>query len=302
MPGPAFLPAGAPAIGALILLSVIWGYNFVVMKKVVEFVDPLVFTAARSALGALALFLFAALAGRRLPMPPLATVLGLGLLQTAAFGLLIQWALVQGEAGRTVVLVYSMPFWLVALAAPLLGERLSAARLAAVLAAGVGLLLVVQPWAGQGLPRLGAFLALLAGFVWAVATIVARLAPQPAAGGVLSITAWQLLLGSVLLAAGALALPTGPTDPVPYLWGALAYSSVLATGIAWFLWLYILDRMSAAGAGLSTLLVPVIGSAASWAQLGERPDPLSGLGMLVILAALAGLSVIALRRSRPGAG
>lgn len=286
-----------PAVGALLLLSAIWGYNFVVMKEVLAYVDPFDFTAARTFLGALALFAFAALTGRRLPIPAWRPMVLLGLLQTAAFGALIQWALVSGEAGRTVVVVYSMPFWLVALAALLLGERIGLAPLGAVLAAAGGLVLILQPWTSGTLARDGAVLAMLAGLIWALAAVIARKSPRRPGDSLLALTAWQMLVGALLLAALVIVLPTQPLTPAPYFWGALAYSSVLATGVAWFLWLFILERMSAGAAGLSTLLVPVVGLAAGWLQLGERPDGTTALGMFMILAALAALSFFKLRRS-----
>jgi drug/metabolite transporter (DMT)-like permease len=255
-----------PALGALLLLSAIWGYNFVVMKEVLVFVDPFDFTAARTFLGALALFAFAALTGRRLPIPHWKPMALLGLLQTAAFGALIQWALVSGEAGRTVVVVYSMPFWLVALAALFLGERIGLGALVAVLAAAGGLVLILQPWTGGTLARDGAMLAILAGLIWALAAVIARRSPRRPGDSLLALTAWQMLFGAFLLGAVVLVLPAQPLTPAPYFWVALAYSSILATGVAWFLWLYILERMSAGAAGLSTLLVPVVGLAAGWMQ------------------------------------
>jgi drug/metabolite transporter (DMT)-like permease len=284
-----------PALGALLLLSAIWGYNFVVMKEVLIFVDPFDFTAARTFLGALALFAFAAATGRRLPMPHWKPMVLLGFLQTAAFGALIQWALVSGEAGRTVVVVYSMPFWLVALAAVFLGERIGLGPLAAILAAAVGLGLILQPWAGGTLARDGAVLAMLAGLIWALSAVIARKSPRRAGDSLLALTAWQMLFGAFLLGLIVLILPAQPLTPAPYFWGALAYSSILATGVAWFLWLYILERMSAGAAGLSTLLVPVVGLTAGWLQLGERPDGTTAIGMALILVALAMLSVLNIR-------
>ena len=123
---------------ALVALSLIWGYNFVVMKKVMQYVDPFQFSAMRTVLGAATLFLV--LGWLRKPMRPVAlgpTFL-LGLLQTAAFTALLQWALVSGAAGKTSVLTYTMPFWLLLFARLGLGERIQGLQWAAVAAAAVG--------------------------------------------------------------------------------------------------------------------------------------------------------------------
>ena len=44
------------AFAALAVLSLIWGYNWVVMKQVMQYVDPFDFTAIRTLLGAATLF------------------------------------------------------------------------------------------------------------------------------------------------------------------------------------------------------------------------------------------------------
>lgn len=288
-------PASATALLALACLSLIWGYNFVVMKTALDYIDPLDFTAARTLLGALSLFAFAGLTGRSLVMPPWRVMVVTGLLQTALFSLLIQWALVGAEVGRTVVVVYSMPFWLAVLAALFLNEPLGRVRLIVVALAGCGLILLVQPWQLDLASGGGPLLALSAGLVWAIAAVVIRRAPKTSGQTLLSLTAWQLLVGAVVLCAFALMRPSEPPRMEPYLLWSLLYGSVFATGIAWALWLLILDRMSAGGAGFSTLLVPVVGLLASWIQLGERLDGLSLVGIGLVLCGLIVFAVIGLR-------
>ena len=285
-------PAASAAVLALVALSLIWGYNFVVMKTVLDYVDPLDFTAARTLLGALSVFAFALLTRQPLVRPPWRVMVLVGVLQTALFSLLIQWALVGADAGRTVVVVYSMPFWLTALAAMFLGEPLGRGRLLILLLAAVGLLLLIQPWALA--ETRGLWLALGAGFIWAVAAVIQRRAPKSAGQTLLSMTAWQLLLGALVLCLFAILLPSeAPRLEAPLFW-SLAYGSLLATGVAWALWLFILERMSAAGAGFSMLLVPVVGLSASWLQLGERPNGASALGAALLIAGLAAFALIGL--------
>ena len=103
------------AILALVVLSLIWGYNWVVMKQVIQYVDPFDFAAIRTLLGAMVLFLVLILTRRPMKIVALRQVVVLGLLQTGAFTALIQWALVAGGAGKTAVLVYTMPFWTIPL-------------------------------------------------------------------------------------------------------------------------------------------------------------------------------------------
>ena len=73
--------------------------------------------------------------------------------------------------------------------------------------------------------------------------------------------------------------------------------------MAWLLWLYALNKMSVAASGIAILGVPVVAIAAAWLQLDERPTPAEAIGMLLIVAALAWLSVSGSRQaSREVAG
>lgn len=290
------------ALLALLVLSLIWGYNWVVMKEVARLASPLDFSAIRTVLGAAALFATMRVLGRPMRRIPGRDVVLLGLLQTAAFTLLIQWALVHGGAGKTAVLVYTMPFWLAPLATWLLGERIDRGQWVATGVAAAGLVMILEPWSMGG-SAFSNLLAMGGGLCWALATIVAKRLRQRQhqAVDLLALTAWQMLFGSIVLCAAALLVPSRPIDATPYFYGALAFNALFATGLAWLLWLYVLQHLPAAVAGLSALGIPAIGVLSGWLQLGERPSPAELAGMGLIGLALTLISLAGLRRppSRP---
>ena len=284
-----------PAVAALIVLSMIWGYNWVVMKKVLHFVDPVDFTALRVLFGALSLFALMAFRRSSFRLEAPGPTILLGLLQCGAFSTLIQLALVNGGAGKTSVLVYVMPFWLLPLAWLMLGERVRGVQWVAIALAAVGLVFVLEPWSLAS-SYVSSALALLASLLWAISAIVAKRLRASRKLDLIALTAWQMLFGSVLVCAVALVLPSREIEPSAYFFGALAFNALLATGLAWLLWLFVLDRLPAGVAGLSSLAVPVVGVLAAWIELCERPSPAEGAGMLLIAAALGLLSLLALRR------
>ncbi|MBA4741348.1 MAG: EamA family transporter [Azoarcus sp.] len=284
-----------PAVAAFVLLSLIWGYNWVVMKKVLQFADPVDFTALRVIFGTVALFALMLL--RRMPLRPVALgpTIVLGLLQCGAFSVLIQLALVHGGAGKTAVLVYVMPFWLLPMAWAFLGERVRGLQWVAVAMAALGLVFVLEPWSVQASLMSNA-IALLASVVWASAAIYAKRLRARVRLDLVSLTAWQMLFGALVLAVVAWLLPSRPIDPTPYFFGALAYNAILATALAWLLWLFVLDRLSAGMAGLSSLAVPAVGVLSAWIELGEQPSLAEGVGMVLIAGALFLLSWLVSRR------
>lgn len=285
------------AFVALTLLALIWGYNWVVMKQVIQYVDPFDFSAIRTLLGAATLFLVLLILRRPMKITALRQVALLGVLQTAAFTALIQWALVAGGAGKTAVLVYTMPFWVLPMAWWLLGERIKGSQWFAIAVAGLGLVLVLEPWAMRG-SLFSNLLAIAGGLIWAASAVLAKRMRRDHAFDLLSLTAWQMLFGALALCVIAVLHPSRPIDPTPYFFGALAFNAVLATGLAWLLWLYVLQHLSTGLAGLSTLGVPMIGALAGWLELGERPGAVELTGMLLIGTALALISVMALWQSR----
>jgi drug/metabolite transporter (DMT)-like permease len=288
--------SGKPAL-ALVLLSLIWGYNWVVMKQALRFIDPLTFSALRSILGALAVFVLLLTLKRSFSPGSFLGVLILGLIQTTAFVTVSATALMTGGAGKTAVLVYTMPLWLLVLAWPALGERIKGMQWVAVVLAGAGLLLVLQPWRLQA-NYLSVVLALFAALCWAVSGIWVKRLRARVRIDLLPLTAWQLLLGSIPLVIFA-GFQQAPVTWSSYLIGALIYNAIPATALAWLLWLYALNELPAGIAGMGTLMTPLVGVLAAWFQLGERPGLIDALGMVGIFGAL---TVLVAERLGSGGG
>ena len=285
---------------ALALLALIWGYNWVVMKIGLEYAQPFTFSALRTLLGALSLFALLIVMRRPLRPPALGHTIVIGLLQTTGFVGLLMWALESGGAGKTSVLTYTMPFWLLLLAWAFLGERLRGVQWLAVALALVGLVLVLQPWNLHG--AFSSALAVAAGFCLAASAIVVKKLQRRQEFDVLSLTTWQMLFGSLpLVFIAALTWQSGPEWTTAFVW-ALVYNVILANALAWFLWLLALRHLSAGAAGIATLATPVLGVTAAWIQLGERPSAGEAAGMACIIGALVIVTVrglLAGRREAP---
>jgi drug/metabolite transporter (DMT)-like permease len=218
----------------------------------------------------------------------------LGFVQVGAFVILAHYALLTAGPGKTSVLTYTMPFWMIVFAHFMIHERMRGAQWLSVTLAFAGLVLVVSPWRLTSLE--GSVLAVASGAVWALAAVMSKRWPTKGAEP-LTFTAWQLAFGSVPLVLLALLHPhEAPSWNGEYAL-ALAYSTVFATAGGWWLWTYVLSHAPAGVTGLNTLAIPVIAVIASWLQLGERPTPHELLGMVLIGVALALLAWLGLRRA-----
>ncbi len=274
----------AMPLSALGLLSLIWGYNWVVMKTALLDCPPLLFAALRVLGGAAILFPLLRVLDRPLKVPPLNYILPLGLLQSTGFVGFTMGALETGEAGKTAILVYMMPIWLIFLAWPLLGERIHGLEWPAITLAILGLLCILEPWNLHG-PIKGTLFALLSGISWAASAIWQRRQAPPGTD-LLNATTWQMIFGG--LALGVVALMA---DPVQIHWtprfiGALLYNAIPGNALAWVLWAYALHRLPSGIAGMGTLFAPLIGVVAAWVQLGERPGIWESAGMALVFLSL----------------
>lgn len=279
---------------ALLGLVLVWGFSWIVMKSVLAYAAPLDFVALRYLGGAVLLLLVLVVRGKSLKPPPLGPTIAVGLCQTAGFQAFAQLALVSGGAGRVSLLAYTMPFWVLLLAWLLLGERPGRHQWAGLVLAAGGLVCVMQPWRGLGSIQ-GALLAVAGGLAWGLGTVLSKRMFQRHAPSPLALTAWQMLIGGLVLGAVALIVPAPPIDWTPAFIAGLAYATVLASSLAWLLWLFIVDRLPTHVAGLSALGVPVTVVLMAWLFLHERPDAVEVAGIVLIVLGLIAVSGIGYR-------
>ena len=146
-------------------------------------------------------------------------------------------------------------------------------------------MLVLEPWRPIGAGASSA-LALGGGLCWALGVVLSKRLFQRGVGA-LSLTAWQMLAGTLGLIAIALCAAEPPVAWTRGFVAALAYNALLSSGLAWLLWSIVVERLPANIAGLSSLVIPVAGIGFAWWLLGERPSALEAIGIALIAAALA---------------
>lgn len=277
------LPSGrATALAALAMLTLVWSFNWVVMKWAMLYSGPFDFSAMRYLLGTLTLFIALALRGGPMKLPAFLPLVLIGLAQTMGFQALVQWALVEGAAGKTALFAYTMPFWVVLLSVFILSTRLTSLHVWGVLGAAAGLLLIIAPWNGLS-GMIPVALAMSGGFCWALGTVLLKRQFQRSTASMLSLTAWQMLFGTFGLVLLALLVPESDIIWSPQLLAAVVYNGLLSSGLAWLLWSVIVQRLPAHVAGISSLAIPVMGVFFAWLLLAEQPTPAELVGIALIV-------------------
>lgn len=284
-----------------LLVVVVWGLNFVVIKVGLHNMPPLMLAGLRFLLVAFPALFFVAR-----PRVPFRLLLGYGL--TISFGqfAFLFCAINFGmPAGLASLVLQAQAFFTIILGAVTFGERLQGKQLAGITLAVFGVLVLVESSLnGQHVALLGFMLTLAAAFSWACGNIfnkkIMSLESRPP---VMSLVVWSALI-PVLPFMLASWLLDGPQVMLQSLVNidlttilSLVYLAFVATIVGYGIWGTLLGRYETWRVAPLSLLVPVVGLASAALLLGEKLSALQLLGAVLIMAGLY-INVFGLRFRR----
>ncbi len=289
--------ARGPARGAgllLVLAAACWGIGTVVSKQAVAEVAPLTLLPMQLASSVLLLILVTRLRREPLPAGREGRLLGrLGLLNPGLAYALSLIGLTQITASLAVLLWAGEPILILVLAALVLGDRVGPSILLASGAAVAGLTLVVLDPSASG-SAVGIALTVAGVAVCAVYTVATRrwlLGTDATFGVVLAQQLYALALAVAVFV--GLQLAGQPMLPEHLSTGgalSAAASGLLYYAFAYSFYISALRRVRASIAAASFYLIPVFGLAGAWVT-GERLEPIQWLGAIVVVAAVAWITV-----------
>ncbi len=255
----------------LILLTLVWGLNWPVMKLGVQHFPPLAFRASSMLIGIpiLATALVVMKLPFRLERRYWGQLLVLGLFNMVLWHALIIIAIPMLPSGRAAILGYTMPIFSAALGALCFSDRLPRRAWAGVAAAAGGVLLLLWNEMDKlgGQPT-GVALMLVAAASWALGTQLLRRTTIPVP--TLTLAFWMAVMTAVCLSVLTTVLERPRWHaPDAVAWGAILFNAVLVIGFAQAAWFYLARTLPPLASTLSVMLIPVLGvfSGAWW--LGE---------------------------------
>ncbi|NQW94670.1 MAG: EamA family transporter [Polaromonas sp.] len=280
---------------AVLIVVVIWGLNFVVMKFALRDFTPFQLGAARYVFAVLPLMLF-------IKPPPIARkwLLMYGLFQgVGQFGILFFALKVGMTAALASVLLQTQVFFTALFGFVLLGERASRALQAGMLLAALGLTCFVLNYIHptsintNATTLLGLLLTLCAAAMWAASNIVARRVQQTSTDySPMAFVVWSSSVAVLPFVALSLAFDTPGVrwqwlDAGVSSWLAVAYLGWVATVLGYTLWTGLLKRHPANRVAPFSLGVPVVGLATGMLVLNESITLWQWGGIALLVAALA---------------
>ena len=288
--GPSTAPARTPVLADLGMLAVvlIWGLNFSVTKGAFDTFPPLAFTAVRFAIASVVLVLLVRRVegAARLPAGALARLIVLGVVGNTLYQIAFISGLARTSASNSALILAAMPPVTAVAAAALRVDPVRPRILAGVLMATFGVALVILADApGLSGGRLtGDLLSLAAVGCWAAYTIgLGRVPPEVSPLRVTSITTVAGLPG--LLLAGTPELMRMDWGRVGTGgWAALAYATVFSLLVAYVLWNRSVAEVGPSRTVIYMCLTPLVAVAGATVMLHEHPEPLQGVGAILILS------------------
>ncbi|MRS15925.1 O-acetylserine/cysteine exporter [Enterobacteriaceae bacterium RIT691] len=284
-----------------LLVVVVWGLNFVVIKVGLHAMPPLLLAGLRFLLVAFPAIFFISR-----PKIPLRLLLGYGL--TISFGqfAFLFCALKLGmPAGLASLVLQAQAFFTIILGALVFGERLQGKQLVGITLAVFGVLVLIEASLnGQHVAMLGFMLTLAAAFSWACGNIFNKKIMQHSARpAVMSLVVWSALIPILPFLLASYLLEGAPVmveslkniDLTTIL--SLVYLAFVATIIGYGIWGSLLGRYETWRVAPLSLLVPVVGIASASLLLGETLSLLQLGGAVLIMAGLY-INVFGLRVRR----
>ncbi len=291
----------AHALVPILLLTIVWGCNWPVLKIGVSEIAPLTFRALTLPFAGLGMFLVTRWSGGsiRIPRAWWGRVAILAIINISGWNGFVLFGLQQLPAGRTAIIAYTMPIWATLISIVALNEPLNKRKVLGLVLGMLGMAILL----GDDIRHIrsapvGALLILVAAILWACGTVLLRKWKPPIPQNALS--GWMMLLGWLPL---AILAPFFDPHPASYLttvsakaWFAVAYNIFLAGTMAHWAWFTLARTLPVAVSSLSSLPVPVVGVFAGMLFLGERPGAAEFVALALVLASL--LTVLLQPRSK----
>ncbi len=272
---------------------VTWGYSWVLMKQSLDHMMPFTFVALRNLIGALFLLPFIIKSGffsfSKFKNP---NYIFVGVFQTTAMFAFIIYGMKFVTAGKTSVILYTMPVWTALFLHFYLKMKLDLNKWIGVFLGLLGILFILGWDAITHQNKqiiFGELLIILAAFSWAVANIWNKRYLKNENPSV--VNGFQLLIGSFFLI--LLVFVSEGSFVIDWNYHSvfiILFTGIIASAVNFSIWFYLLNNLDINTTTFSSLLVPVFGLTFDRLILGTTLDMGVIIGAVLILCSIYKIS------------
>jgi drug/metabolite transporter (DMT)-like permease len=251
----------AKQLWLLVVLTVVWGLNWPVMKMGVSGMPPLQFRTLSMWLGlpVLAAALIVMKVPFYMPRKHWRELVVLATTNMFFWHVCMILAVTTLSSGRAAILGYTMPIFSAIFGAVFFAGKLTTRHWLGVAAAALGVaLLLWHEMLGMSGKPMGVALALIAASTWALGTQLLRRTKieQPT----LTISFWMTVLACLVM---TLLTSLFERDawlmPTQSAWFAIVYNAVLVFGFAHAAWFFLARTLPPVASTLSVMFIPILG-------------------------------------------
>jgi len=295
MPRSVFTPVAAFSV------ALAWSGGWIAGKLGVASAPPLEFSAIRFLIASVVLAIIVIATRTRIRTDALGPIILSAIFGYLGYSAFVFVGLTMAPASDAALIVPTTIPVLTAIAASFFGERMTATKVAGFAFASIGAAIVIA--AGQtggevSSRRLFGDVFMLAGaFCWAIYTALGTLTLRTRSP--IEVVALAAPMGALLLLPFGF-LEQGYRDVPTWdagVWAEVLYLALVVTVASFTLFYWVVRRVGAGIASMSSYFVPIVTLALAVVLLGDRPQPLQLIGGLVILA---GVRLATLRLARDG--
>ena len=274
----------------LLLMALIWGVNFSIVKFATEVMTPLAFTGLRVMLAAVVLITFALARGGKFPTRrEILTLMALGMLGNGLYQIFFVEGLARTKVGNAALIVAATPAFIAIISRVGGIERVSRRVHAGIALSLAGVIIVVLGSARSSsgtATLLGTLLVFCGTLCWTAFTVM--LQPYARRIDPIKLSAFTMLGGCIplLIVTPKALLATHWSEVGLAAWGAVFYASVISMGVAYLFWYRGLRVLGPTRTAVYSNLQPVIAIIVAWIFLHESPTAWQGVGTATIMTGL----------------
>jgi len=251
------------AIIFIIILTLLWGFNYPAIKYSNRGISPVFASTLRSIIASICGLIYCLRKGERVFHTDI--MLFHGFMVGLMFGLefaCIYFGLLYTDAARSVLFVYTSPF-VVAVGAHLFlrGDRLNFLKTLGLVLAFMGIFVVFggRPKTAKPTMLIGDILEIAAGFLWGATTLYIKKFMAERVHPINTFL-YQLFFSiPILLIVSILLEPKWIYGVDPYIVASLFYQSVIVAFISYFIWFKLIHEYSVSRLSAFTFFTPIFG-------------------------------------------
>ncbi len=288
-------PVNTQAAGLMVILSMIWGLQQVVLKAAAVDIAPIMQVSLRSGVAVLLIYVVLLVRRKRISFSRETWLPGIlvGVLFSLEY-LSVGEGLRFTSASHSVVFLYTAPiFAALGLHLKLPEERLHLLQWFGIVIAFAGIFITFfMPGLHTADPSskiiFGDILALLGGFFWGMTTIIIRCSAL--AGSSASQTLLYQLIGAFIwLGLSAFYLGQDQINPTPLFWSSLFFQTVIVSFASFLIWFWLLRTYLASQLGVFSFMTPFFGVCFGVLFLAE---PLELSFLIGAICVLSGIGIV----------